>query len=396
MLAIDAFIRNEKEAALARLADGLAAGFAERAARHDREGSFPFENFEELKEAGCMKLTVPREYGGDEISLYELAIFLERIARGDGSTALALGWHLGSILNLRTTRHWPEPLFERLCRRAAETGELYNSYVSEPGIGSPSRGVTPRTTAVRTEGGWLLSGRKSYSTLLPVINHFGVTAVLEGEGATAEFYVDRSAGVGMEETWDTLGMRSTGSHDLILDRVFVPESSLVSVTAEGQPRQRPFGDNGYLMFIAACYGGLAYAARDYAVSFARSYQPDSLPAPIGELPLIQQQIGLMETDLAASRTLLFTMADRWDREPELREFRRPDFGLVKYETTNLALQIADRAMRIVGGSSLFRVSPLERIYRDIRAGLHNPPLDDVVLRELARRALDEPRRSRGP
>ncbi|WP_185601977.1 acyl-CoA dehydrogenase family protein, partial [Paenibacillus sp. 598K] len=120
---------KEREAAIVALGQRLAARFAERAPRHDREGSFPFENFEELKQAGCIKLTVPSEYGGDEITLHELVLFLEQLAKGDGSTALSLGWHLGSILHLRTTRHWPEPIFARLCRLAVERGELYNGYV---------------------------------------------------------------------------------------------------------------------------------------------------------------------------------------------------------------------------------------------------------------------------
>ncbi|KQO18452.1 acyl-CoA dehydrogenase family protein [Paenibacillus sp. Leaf72] len=387
---VEDFVQKEREAKLVALADRLAVRFAERASKHDREGSFPIENFEELRQEGCMKLTVPREFGGDELSLYELVLFLERIAKGDGSTAIALGWHLGSILHFRTTRHWPAHLFERLCRRAVTAGELYNGYASESGVGSPSRGMKPRTVASRTEGGWLLSGRKTYSTLLPIINHFSVSASLEGEGATGDFYVDRSEGVGMEETWDTLGMRSTGSHDLLLDRVFVPESSLISLTPDGQSRQRPNDGLGYLLFIAACYTGLASAARDYTVTFARTYKPDSLGTAIGELPLIQQQIGLIEADLITVRTMLYTMARRWDQEPEQRAQLKADLGLAKYMATNRALQIADRAMRVVGGSSMFRSNPLERIYRDIRAGVHNPPLDDLVLRELARRALEEP------
>ncbi|MFF2481363.1 acyl-CoA dehydrogenase family protein [Paenibacillus sp. NPDC058071] len=378
---------KSKDTELTALAKQLAARFAERAPKHDREGSFPFDNFEDLKQAGCLKLTVPKEFGGDEISLFSLVQFLEQIAKGDGSTALSLGWHLGLILQLRTTRRWPEHLFARVCKLAVEKGELYNGYISEPGIGSPSRGAKPRTTAVRTEGGWLLSGRKSFSTLLPNINHFSVIASIDGEAATGEFYVDRQAGVGMKETWDTLGMRSTGSHDLLLDRVFVPEESVLYITPDGQKQKRPQDGLGFLMFISACYLGLAAAARDYAVEFARTYQPDSLGMPIGELPLIQQHLGLIEAELTTARTLLHAMARRWDEEPEERESLKPEFALTKYTAVNSAISISDRAMRVCGGSSLSRSNPLERIYRDIRAGLYNPPLDDLVIKDLAFKAL---------
>lgn len=385
----DAYIRSSKEAQLAAAVDKLAERFAQRAARHDKDGSFPFENFSELKQAGYLKLTVPKEYGGDEISLYELVLLQERLAKGDGSTALAVGWHMSMILHFRTTRHWPEPLFERLCRLAVEKGELYNGLFSEAGIGSPSRGAKPRTTAEKTEGGWFLSGRKTYSTLSPILNHFSVAASIAGEAATGEFYVDKAAGVRIEETWDTIGMRATGSHDLVLDRVFVPQDSLISRTEDGQTKQRLNDGTGFLLFIPACYMGIAYAARDYAVRFAKNYQPDSLNAPISQLPLIEQQIGLMEADLVTARNLLYSVADRWDKEPDNRAELKADIGLAKYVATNNAVKIVDRAMRIVGGTSLSRSLPLERMYRDIRAGLHNPPLDDLVLKSLAQRSLDE-------
>ena len=99
MRILDRYIRNDAEKIRADRAEALAAGFAKRAAEHDSEGSFPFDNFAELREAGYYKLTAPREYGGDEISLYELVQLQERLARGDGSTALGVGWHVGTILH---------------------------------------------------------------------------------------------------------------------------------------------------------------------------------------------------------------------------------------------------------------------------------------------------------
>jgi len=378
-------IRNEKERLRVQKVEELAARLAERAAVHDREGSFPFENFADLREAGYLKLTVPAEFGGDEISLYELVMLQERLAYGDGSTALAVGWHVGLMLHYRETRRWPEELFRGLCADVVAHGAMINSFASEPASGSPSRGGQPETKAVRTEGGWLISGRKTFSTLSPILDRFVVTAAVEGEGAADEFLVRRGEGVRVEETWDTLGMRATGSHDVVLDQVFVPETERIY-----RDRSRDVDDGGgWLLHIPACYMGIAFAARDFALRYAKEYKPNSLNASIAALPTVQQALGEMEAELRAARSLLYSVAERWDTEKEHRAAMKPDLGLAKYAVTNGALRIVDAAMRVVGGASLSKRLPLERYYRDVRAGLHNPPMDTNVIQMLAKDALEE-------
>lgn len=383
---VDTFIRNDQDAHLAQLAERLAQQFALRAAKHDQEGSFPFENFAVLKEEGYHQLPLPKEYGGDEISLYQLVLLQERLAQGDGSTALAVGWHMGIMLHLRHYREWPEALYARFCREVAEEGALINKFDSEPTTGSPSRGGKPQTTAVKTEGGWRITGRKTFSTLSPILNTFVVSASIDGEDRVGQFFVRKSDRIRIEETWDTLAMRATGSHDLILDEVFVADDAVIKIV-DLDKRHTFNKDNGWLLHIPACYLGIAKAARDYALNFASTYQPNSLTEPIATLPHIQDKIGRMEAEWRTARTLLYSVAERWDKRPQERGALKADLGLAKYVATNHALSIVDQAMRIVGGSSLYRSQPLERLYRDVRAGLHNPPMDDVVIRNLAQEAL---------
>jgi alkylation response protein AidB-like acyl-CoA dehydrogenase len=388
-LPVDHFIRNEREAGIASLADRLAVKFAERAPKHDREGSFPFDNFTDLRDSGYLKLTLPKKYGGDELSLYEMLIAQERIARGDGSTALAVGWHMALILSLRYTNRWPEELFARFSEEVVKDGAVINHFASEQATGSPTRGGKPQTTAVKVDKGWLINGRKTFSTLSPIVEHFTISAGIEENDEIGEFFVRKGLGVSIVETWNTLGMRATGSHDVILDHVFVPDDEVISLSGTEKQRQIEDDGGGSLLHIPACYIGIAYAARNFAVDFAKNYKPNSLPGPIAELPRIQQQIGEMEVDLITARTLLYSVADRWDADPEGRIALKPDLGLAKYIATNHAIRIVDKAMRIVGASSLSRNLPLERMYRDVRAGLHNPPMDDVVLQLLAKRAIEE-------
>ncbi|MFD0618709.1 acyl-CoA dehydrogenase family protein [Paenibacillus sp. GCM10027629] len=386
----DPFVRNEREHAIALRSDKLAEILEQHASLHDREGSFPFENFEHLKEAGYLALTVPQEFGGEEASLYEMILAQERLAKGDGSTALAVGWHVSQVLQLRIKQSWPRELYADFCRRAVEDGAMINQFASEPATGSPSRGGRPLTTAVRTENGYLLSGRKTFSSLIPILDQFTVTAFVEDEERTGTFYVRKGPRVSIDETWDTLGMRGTGSHDLVLDAVFVPVEHRIDICEnEGAVGAVMSDHGGGLLHVPACYLGIAWSARDFAVKFATEYRPNSLPGPIADLPHILQKIGEMESERITARTLLYSVADRWDQLPSERAAMKPELGLAKTIATNSAMRIVDLAMRIVGGSSLSRSLPLERMYRDVRAGLHNPPMDDTVIAMLAQRAIRE-------
>ncbi|HZG74348.1 MAG TPA: acyl-CoA dehydrogenase family protein [Paenibacillus sp.] len=379
---IDRYIRNDSERERALATEALASRFAERAERHDREGSFPYDNIADLRDAGYLKLTVPRAYGGDEVSLYELVLLQERLAYGDGSTALAVGWHLGQTMHFRECGKWPEPLFADLCRDIVHDGAMINTFASEPASGSPSRGGKPETVAEKTEGGWLVTGRKTFSTLSPVLDRFVATAYVPDEDRVGEFLVRKGEGVTVEETWNTHGMRATGSHDVVLHRAFVPEGARLGAAAVDD-------GGGWLLHIPACYMGIAIAARDFALDFARTYRPNSIASSIGELPTVQQSIGQMEAELRTARSLLYETADRWDREPGERPRMKPELGVAKYAATNGAIRVVDLAMRIVGGTSLSKRYPLERYARDVRAGLYNPPMDNNVLTLLAKAALDE-------
>lgn len=387
----DPFVRNDREAGIAKRSDRLAALFAERAPGHDREGSFPFENFDDLREAGYLKLTVPETFGGEEASLYEMLLAQERLAKGDGSTALAVGWHVSQVLQLRIKQSWPRKLYEDFCREVVEKGSMINQFASEPSTGSPSRGGRPQTTAVKADSGYRLNGRKTFSSLIPVLDQFTVTAYVEDEERIGTFLVRKGPGVSIDETWDTLGMRGTGSHDLLLADVFVPAEERIDASESGGTSAGvgKSDHGGALLHIPACYLGIAWAARDFAVKFAAEYRPSSLPGPIAELPHIQQKIGEMESELITARTLLYSVADRWDRLEASRPAMKPELGLAKTVATNAALRIVDLAMRIVGGSSLSRSLPLERMYRDVRAGLHNPPMEDSVIAMLAQRAIGD-------
>jgi alkylation response protein AidB-like acyl-CoA dehydrogenase len=380
------FIKTKRQRQLLEKASQLSKKFAERAEYYDKVAAFPFENFDDLKKAGFLSLTVPEKYGGQGITLYDFLLVQEKIAQGDAATALSLGWHLGIIMNLGETKKWDESIFQKLCEEVVRSQKLINSAQSEPRTGSPARGGKPETTAEKSGGKWVINGRKNFTSMAPALDYFIVSATLEDTEEVADFLISRETeGITIEETWDTLGMRGTRSDDLVLTNVVVEEAALVEMKTE-KSKQSP---QGWLLHIPACYLGIAIAARNYAVYFAKSYQPNSLSHPIKDVQDVRRRIGEMDVELLAARHFMYAVAERWDLQPEIRQKMGPELAAVKYTATNTAIRVVDLAMRVVGGQSLFSSNPLQRFYRDVRAGLYNPPGDDITLSMLAKRAFED-------
>lgn len=383
------FLRTPEEAERHAQIATLSRQFAKTAMKYDQEASFPHEHIDALRSSGYVTWTVPKSHGGLEIPLYEMLLHQEQIARGDGSTALAIGWHVGLMLSFRTTHVLPENVFDELCASVMKSGALINSCASEPATGSPSRGGRPQTTAVREDGGYRINGRKTFGTLSPALDWILVTAGIDGSPEIGEFLV-RGKDIRIEETWNMMGMRATGSHDIILEDVFVPDNHIVSMMKPGEKSRRNVDGSGWLLHIPACYLGIALNARDFAAHYAGTYQPNSLPHPISEVAHIQEKLGQIEIKLLSARTFMYDLARRWDEaSPEERLGLRPQFGAVKTLATNAAVEAVDLAMRVVGARSLSRDLPLERMYRDVRAGLHNPPMDDITFKSLSQAAVAE-------
>jgi alkylation response protein AidB-like acyl-CoA dehydrogenase len=380
--------RTERQARFMTMADELATSAAARAEAYDRDNQFPFETFRELHEAGYLALTVPEEYGGHGATALEVALAQERLARGDGAVALAATMHLLHVGLLAQNRTWPSALLERLCHEIVHEGALINAAASEPDLGSPSRGGLPSTTATRSGNGWRLNGRKSWTSLAPALRYFTVLVALHEEGQPprrANFLLPAGTpGLRIEETWDNLGMRATASHDIVLEDVFLPPEALLP---EDGSRGAPADPRGWAVVTAAVYTGIATAARDYAVAYARHRRPNGMNGPIAELQTVQHRVAEIELLLLQSRSVIYGTAEAWEAYPEQRDAIAWQLAASKYLATNNAIRITDLALRVVGSAGLARSQPLERYFRDVRAGLGHPPMDDAALTQIGKTAL---------
>lgn len=354
-----------------------------RGAKADAENGFAAENFEDLLDIGYNRLTLPKAYGGMGFGIYDMILCQETLASFDAATALSIGWHISIVGDLYDQQFWDETLLNDFAKQINDERALSNRLLSEAITGSPTRGGRPGTQAVFVDGHWHVKGRKSFASLSYATTHYITSAWIEEKQAVGYFFIPHTTpGISIEETWDTLGMRGTASHDVLFD-VVLPEKAYVEPFMA--PRTKP---NGWLLHIPAVYLGIAQAARDYALHFARTYKPNSLPHVIGELPHIQEKIGQIELKLKMSRHFLYDVAAKFERA-ETRDAMTLELGAAKHVVVNNALDIVDLAMRIVGAQSLKSSCPLNRYYRDVRAGLSNPPMDDMTISKLAKAALAE-------
>jgi alkylation response protein AidB-like acyl-CoA dehydrogenase len=394
---------TSRQQEIVAIAARLAESFGQRAVRHDTEGSFPFENFEDLHRSGFLGLPIPPEYGGAGANVMDMVMGLERLAHGDGSTALVAAMTISLLGRVVEQRAWPEPILGEVCRTLVAQGGMVSTCVTEPELGSISRGGVPATTATPAPGGWRINGRKIFVTGAPASRFLVTAAVLppteaapKGELAQAIVAAD-AAGLRLTDTWhDAMSMRSCGNYDVDYEDVFVPDAYVVDRRAIGvplPPERRP-GADGWALAIAAVYLGIGQAACDAAADYANTRTPPSLGHPIAERPHIQQWIGQMTVVLDAARAVLYRAAEAWVTRPELHGEFAPQIALAKHLCTNAACSATETALRVAGGFSLTRALVLERHFRDARAGLFQPPQDDLALGLIGRTAL-EARRATG-
>jgi alkylation response protein AidB-like acyl-CoA dehydrogenase len=365
---------------------GLSAELSKTAALYDRSGGFPHENIALLRRHGIIGLQAARDLAGDPLDLPQARRVIAAIARGEPSTALVLimTW----LFCLQTARNprWPQALRDHVLRDVAVNGALANALRVEPALGTPVRGGLPETTARRVPGGWLISGQKIYSTGIPALDWLAVWGRTDdAEPLVGTFLVPaNAAGISIVETWDQLGMRASGSHDAILQNVFIPEAYAVDIrTPKAWESERaPELLTWMSVLLGALYDAVARNARDWLVQFALDRKPANLGAALSTLPRYQEAIGEIDA-------LLYTNTVLLDRSTYAApgEVSALEGNFVKLTVTNNAIKAAEKALALVGNPGLSRANPLERHYRDTLCGRVHSPQEDTILGTAGRFAF---------
>lgn len=370
----------------------LSAEFALRAAEHDAAASFPFENFERLAGKGIPALVTPKAAGGKGGGLGDALAVVNGIARGEPSTALVLVLQYVIHNQLWRGPAWPEALRDRIARSAATDGALVNILRVEPELGTPHRGGLPATVARKVPGGWRLSGTKIYSTGIPALSWLGVWARTDDtEPLVGTWVVPRGAGLaeqGIEvrETWNHIGMRASGSHEVVFRDVFVPDDHAGELRPPaGWAAPDAVATAWMSTLFSGVYDGIARAARDWLVGFLHARKPTGLNgSSLATVPRLQEALGGIEALLLTNRILLRSLSAAVDGGSPPSS---SDALLVKYTVTNNAIDAVARALEVTGNPGLSRDNPLERHHRDVLCARVHAPQNDMILTGAGRASL---------
>ena len=370
---------QEAENQFVEWADRIGRTIAEHTAGHDRDGTFVAEAYDIMRAEGYLALAVPTELGGHGATIRQVAMAQRALARHCSSTALASVMHHHVVLFTAWRYRRGMPGAEATLRRVADEGIVI---VSTGGADL----THPRGNAERVEGGFRVSGRKIFvsqspvgavmSTMFPyddpeegriVLN---VAVPLAGEGVT------------VLDNWDALGMRGTGSNDVELEGVFVPDERVLA--------NRPYGVvDGPLQVISSIafpiisgvYLGVAESAYQ-AAKAAATHKSDNV--------LVQRQLGLMKHKLQVASWALDGALAAVGEDPTPSHDTYLAVMIAKAEIAQAGIEVCDLAMDVAGGPAFFRGSVIERAYRDIRAAKFHPLTPDATHVATGREELGVP------
>ncbi len=377
--------------------------FAARAAQWDKEASFPFANYDDLREQGFLKLCVPVEFGGAGADFPTYMMVAAEIGRFCGATALTWNMHICSTMWTGVLADGIAMSDEQRAEHAARRklhfarivneGKLYAQPFSE-GTAAAAGRAPFGTTAKKVEGGWLINGRKIWASLSGAADYYGVLCT-EDKGdhhpdARDTLYISVPAtadGFSISGDWDPLGMRGTVSRNLTFKDVFVSDDEQL------MPRGIYFkgAQTWPAMFftLSPTYLGVANAAYDFTVQYLRGEVPGEPPIKRRQFPTKQITVAQMRLQLEAMKSL-FTRAI-FEAKPNPSKDEKLRLYAAHHAVMEGANDLARLAIRTCGGQSMLKHLPLERLYRDSRCGaLMLPWTAELILDRMGRETLYEP------
>jgi alkylation response protein AidB-like acyl-CoA dehydrogenase len=344
----------------ADIARGLGPELARRAKLETDEDAYVSDNIALLKQAGLVEAGVPRELGGMGAEIGDLAAMLRILAYHCGSTGLAFSMHTHQVaIPAWRWRHQKIAAVEPLLRRVASERIMLLSSGGSDWIGGSGK-------AEKVEGGYRITARKVFASGAPTGDILMTGAVLDSEDGPMVLHFGipmNSPQVKVLDTWRTLGMRGTGSHDVLIDGHVVPEAGVAMRRKAGE-WHAIFQIIATIAFplIYSVYLGVAEGARDIAIGLAKR-KPASRHAV--------ELAGRMETELAAARLAVEWMVKAAElNAPSAESVNQVMIG--RQLAGQHAIAAVTYAMELAGGAGFYRSAGLERRFRDIQAARYHP------------------------
>jgi alkylation response protein AidB-like acyl-CoA dehydrogenase len=375
---------------------------APRAAQHDRDATFPIENFRDMHGEGLLAICIPKPDGGFGADFQTYCLAAAELGRYCGATALSWNMHVCSTLwSGALADDLPMTPAERAAhasrrhahyRRIIDHGAIYAQPFSEGG--AAAAGVVAFGTEARpVEGGFIVNGKKIFASLSGAADYYGVLCTERAEGEAASrrntLYLAIPAGahgVSVVGDWDPLGMRGTVSRTLLFKDVLVSADEMLM--PHGVYFQAASRWPHMFLTLSPTYMGLAQAAYDFTVAYLRGEVPGT-PVKRRMFPTKQIAVAEMRVTLEQTKALWFQAVSEARANPSKEQVLRA--YAAQHTTMENANALAAKAIRTCGGQAMLKSLPLERIYRDSRCGsLMLPWTAEICLDRLGRETLYEP------
>ncbi|KMY23724.1 acyl-CoA dehydrogenase [Actinobaculum suis] len=361
---------------MAFLSDELLSTLHARAAAHDAANEFPFNDYEDLCNAGYYAAFVPEEYGGAGLSLTEIAAEQTRLAKAAPATALGINMHQIIVGLGRWLVRQGVAKGEKILREAA-AGKLFAFGISEPGNDLVLFGSLTQARE-DGQGGYLLSGTKVFTSLAPAWDWLMTFGAVTSETGTQNVFglINRNdGGFEIKDDWHVTGMRATQSNTTVLQEARIAPENVLGLVNPG-PSKEPvvYGIfSNFEILLGATYQGIGERAIEVAAAHVKQRKSVLHQDVYANDPDIRWRIAEAALTMYPVGPALRELAHSVDNGGELSDpGEYPRFSAAKNLAAEASLRAVNECIRACGGSSYYETHELSRLYRDVLAGLFQP------------------------
>ena len=324
----------------------------------DESQHFPVELQPKMAELGFLGVLFPEEYGGAGMGYVEYATIIEELSRVDGSVGISVAAH-NSLCSNHIFKHGSQEQRQKFLTPLASGQHLGAWGLTEPSAGSDASGT--KSTAVRTDGGWIVNGSKNFITHAIHADICVAMAVTDragrSKGISAFIFEKGMQGFNPSKKENKLGLRASETASVVFEDCFVPESNLLGEEGQGFVNAMEVLDGGRIS-IAALAVGIAQGAFESAVRYSKERQ--QFGKPISEFQAIQFKLATMATQIDAARLLMYRAA--WLKDNGKKTTK--ESSMAKLFASEISVQVCEEAIQIHGGYGYTKDYPAEKYWRD--------------------------------
>lgn len=324
----------------------------------DEAQHFPVELQPKLADLGLLGVLFPEEYGGAGMGYVEYATIIEELSRVDGSVGISVAAH-NSLCSNHIYKFGNEAQRKKFLAPLASGEKLGAWGLTEPSAGSDASGT--KTTAMRTDGGWVVNGSKNFITHAIHADTCVAMAVTDraqrSKGISAFIFEKGMGGFAPSRKENKLGLRASETASVVFEDCFVPEENLLGEEGQGFINSMEVLDGGRIS-IAALAVGIAQGAFESAVRYAKERQ--QFGKPISEFQAIQFKLASMATQVDAARMLMYRAA--WMKDQGKKTTK--ESSMAKLFASEASVNVCEEAIQIHGGYGYTKDYPPEKYWRD--------------------------------